>query len=144
MITELDYELSSHFKGRFVPKNSNMTPNWHKRVWVYWVEYLLLGYFWVLFHYNNAMTSLKGQVKYIRMPRSPDNHDSFIIILLTLYSICLVMADHTQLKLDIRKWKFKLPIVSLSLKMSHTKAYHTILFRRFTFHVTFLKAKAVM
>ena len=35
MITELDYGLGGHFKGRFVAKNSNMTPKWRKRVWMY-------------------------------------------------------------------------------------------------------------
>ena len=35
MINELDYELGGHFKGCFVAKNSNMTPKWHKHVWVY-------------------------------------------------------------------------------------------------------------
>ena len=33
MITELDYALGGHFKGRFVAKNSNMTLEWRKRVW---------------------------------------------------------------------------------------------------------------
>ena len=77
---------------------------------------------------------------------SPDNRDwtylsSFIFLL--LYSICPVMADHTQLKFDLRNWKFKLPIVSLKCHQN-TQAYHIILFRRCTFHVTFLKAKAVI
>ena len=38
MITELDYGLGSHFKGSFVAKNSNMTPEWRKRVWIYYLQ----------------------------------------------------------------------------------------------------------
>ena len=35
MIAELDYGLGGHFKGRFVAKNSNTTPEWRQRVWMY-------------------------------------------------------------------------------------------------------------
>ena len=34
MIAELAYRLGGHFKGRFVVKNSNMTPEWRKCTWI--------------------------------------------------------------------------------------------------------------
>ena len=40
MITELDYGLGSNFKGCFVAKNINMTPEWRERVWVYILTYM--------------------------------------------------------------------------------------------------------
>ena len=45
MIGELDYGLGSHFKSRFVAKNSNMIPEWRKRVWMY------MGYFTLSVHF---------------------------------------------------------------------------------------------
>ena len=39
MIAELDYGLGGHFKGRFVAKNSNTTPEWRQRVWMYVLYY---------------------------------------------------------------------------------------------------------
>ena len=93
-----------------------------------------------------------------KMKKAPDISPSYIDLVLiimtrhlsslscwTLYSICLIMADHTQLKLDIRKWKLKLPKMLLKCHQN-TKAYHrpTLLFRRCTFCFTFLIAKAVI
>ena len=53
MIIELDHVICGHFKGRFVAKNSNMTPEW--REWmcgsiptlsseylVYWINFQML------------------------------------------------------------------------------------------------------